>query len=172
MYTHNTMIKNNDPIPINQISRFLIKPTSQNLIKLFENFKTRYVYSYNYKELDKSLEKTIEKLKFDHDNLNEFKEELWQQLAYFEFDYIIWSTLADEIEDGSNDKTKAELNDNIAIKNDKEAENDNLKPATEELKKLASEAIKKDIQTAAKDFANAIDGGNRSLNYKDDKLSV
>jgi hypothetical protein len=72
---------------INTISDFLLKPTSNNFIKIFEYVRTQK--KINWEVFEKDIEKKLNSFTFDHSTYQDFIEELWIELSYFDFNDII-----------------------------------------------------------------------------------
>jgi len=76
---------------INIISEFLLKPTSNNFIKIFEYVRTQK--EINWEVYEKDIEKKLNSFTFDHSTYHDFIKELWIELSYFDFnDIIVQST--------------------------------------------------------------------------------
>ena len=82
---------------INKITKFLNSPTSHNFISLFDELQTNPGKT-NWQNIDLPIEETLEKLDFKHDSFKEFNNDLWDQLAHFSFEGVIYeSSIADQI---------------------------------------------------------------------------
>ena len=82
---------------INKITEFMNSPTSHNFISLFDDLQTKPKKT-NWPNIDLPIEETLEKLDFKHDSFKEFNNDLWEQLAHFSFEDVIYeSSVADQI---------------------------------------------------------------------------
>ena len=64
---------------INTISEFLLKPTSKNFIKIFKYVRTQK--EINWQIYEKDIEKKLNIFIFDHENYQDFTEDLWNELS-------------------------------------------------------------------------------------------